>query len=416
MTASQHRQEMYRRGTDAPANGMVVAGVALAVVGLALFVALLFGDDPGRAWRMFHINFLFFTGVAEGAIVFAAIQKVTKGKWAGPIIRFAEATVLFLPISLLCYFVIFLGARHLFPWIEDPTPARGPWLTVGWVFWRDLVALLVVYGVSVAFVYHDLKPDVARLKDQVTGWRKQLYARIAGNFGGSSDEVAANEDRLYRLAPALILLYAWLFSLIGFDLIQSLAPFWYSNLFGAFFFIGCFLTGLTMLGLMMVYWRSKLSLQELIERQQFHDLGKLVFGFSVFWTYLMYSQLLVIWYGNLREETSFVFFRLSEPWLPLSVAVGLMVFLIPFWGLIWYKAKITPATFTLFLAVSFTGVWLERYVEIQPSLSAQPTFGLPEVGVTVGFIGLFLVAYGLFARAMPMISPRLAERALELHH
>ena len=93
-----------------------------------------------------------------------------------------------------------------------------------------------------------------------------------------------------------------------------------------------------------------------------------------------------------------------------------MVFFIPFWGLIWVKAKITVSTFVLFLTISFAGVWLERFVEIQPSLTREPAFGLPEVGVTLGFVGMFLLAYGLFARAMPMVSPRLAQRAMELHH
>ncbi len=97
---------------------------------------------------------------------------------------------------------------------------------------------------------------------------------------------------------------------------MSLAPYWLSNLFGAFFFMGAFLTGLTMMGIMMVYWRGKLGMREVIGREQFHDLGKLVFGFSVFWAYLMFSQLLVIWYGNLREETSFVFYRMWGEWQP----------------------------------------------------------------------------------------------------
>ncbi len=416
MSGSERHQEIYRRGTEAPAGGMVAAGAVLAAVGVVLFVVLLLGDDPGRAWRTFHINFLFFTGVAQGAIIFAAIQKVTGGKWAGPIVRFAEAGVAFLPISFVCLLVVFLGREHLFPWIENPTPARGAWLTVPWVFTRDVLAALILFGIAIAFVYHDLKPDVAELKNHVTGWRRQLYERIAGDFTGTPEQVARNDHRIGWLSPLLIVVYAWMFSLLGFDLVQSLAPYWISNLFGAFFFIGAFLTGLTMLGLMMVYWRGKLQLHEIIARQQFHDLGKLVFGFSVFWSYLMFSQLLVIWYGNLPEETSFIFFRLSGAWRPIAVIVGMMVFFIPFWGLIWVKAKITPVTFALFLAISFAGVWLERYLLVQPSLIDTPVFGLPEIGVTVGFLGLFLLAYGAFARSMPMISPRLAARALELHH
>jgi Polysulphide reductase, NrfD len=416
MTLSDRHAELYQRGAEAPASGLLVAGLVLAVVGLGVFVMQLLGDDPGRAWRIFHVDFLFFTGVAQGAIVFAAVQKVTKGKWAGPIIRFAEAGVALLPVSLLCFLLLFLGRNYLFPWIEHPTPARGKWLTVSWVFWRDLFGLLAVFGVAIAFVWHDLKPDVAALRDRAKGVRRRLYERVAGGFSGTPEQVAQNDHRIGWLSPLLIVVYAYMFTLIGFDLIQSLAPYWYSNLFGGFFFIGAFLTGLTSLGLLMVYWRSKLGLQEIIGRQQFHDLGKLVFGFSVFWAYLMFSQLLVIWFGNLPEETGWVFYRLSGAWRPVAVAVLLMVFGIPFWGLIWVKSKTTPATFSLFVTISLIGVWLERYLFVQPSLTeGGPVFGVAEIGVTLGFLGLFLLAYGVFALYFPMVSPRLAARALELH-
>lgn len=417
MSAKSSYTEIYRRAANAPAGAFLAAGAALAVVGLGAFVLLALGDDPGRAWRMFHVNFLFFTGVAQGAIVFAATQKITKGVWSGPVIRFAEATALFLPVAIVCFLVLFLGKHHLFPWIEHPTPVRGNWLTVSWVFWRDLAALLLLLGVSLAFVYYDVKPDVAELRDHVSGWRRSLYDRIAGDYAGTPEQLATVERRLSVLAPILCLAYAYMFSLLGFDLIMSLAPYWMSNLFGAFFFLGAFLTGLTMLGMMSVFWRGRLGMQEVIGREQFHDLGKLVFGFSIFWAYLMYSQLLVIWYGNLREETSFVFYRLWGEWRPLAILVGLMVFLIPFWGLIWVKSKITPVTFTTFVAISFVGVWLERYLLVQPSLTEHgPVFGLPELGISIGFLGLFLFAYGLFARVFPMVSPRLLVRAEATGH
>ncbi|MDH3291367.1 MAG: polysulfide reductase NrfD [Gemmatimonadota bacterium] len=418
MSPATVHHEIHRRGANAPTASLFVAGIVLAIVGLGTFVALAMGDDPGRAWRLFLINFLFFTGVAQGAIVFAATQKITKGVWAGPIIRFAEAAALFLPVSVVCFLVLFLGKHHLFPWIEHPTPLRGNWLTVPWVFWRDLAALLALMVTSVAFVYHDLKPDVAELRDHVTGWKRALYDRIAGDYVGSPEQLQAVERRINWLAPLLCLLYAYLFSLLGFDLIMSLAPYWMSNLFGAFFFMGAFLTGLTMLGLMSVFWRWKLDMGAVIGREQLHDLGKLVFAFSIFWAYLMYSQLLVIWYGNLREETSFVFLRLWGDWRPIAILVGLMIFLIPFWGLIWVKAKINRVTFTTFLAISFVGVWLERYLLVQPSLTeAGPMFGAPEIAISLGFLGLFLLAYGLFARTFPMVSPRLLAKAeLTGHH
>ncbi|MDH5644196.1 MAG: polysulfide reductase NrfD, partial [Gemmatimonadota bacterium] len=268
MSGSDQHRELFIRGTDAPASRMLITGGVLAVIGLALFVMQVMGDDPGRGWRIFHVNFLFFTGIAVGANVFAAIQKVVKSKWSGAIIRFAEATVFFLPISLVCYFIIFLGRNELFPWIEHPTPARGQWLTVSWVFWRDLFALLSVFGASIALIWHDLKPDVADLAEHVSGWKQNLYKKIAGSYTGSAEDVEKNDRRIYRLAPLMLMLYGYMFSLIGFDLIMSLAPYWISNLFGAFFFIGAFLTGMTMLGLMMVYWRKKMSLEAIIGVKQ----------------------------------------------------------------------------------------------------------------------------------------------------
>jgi Ni/Fe-hydrogenase subunit HybB-like protein len=414
---SEERLEVFKRGLSVPTQGLLLAGGICAVIGLAEFLAVIVGGDPARAWRTFHVDFLFFTGFSVGAIIFAATQKITKGHWSGPIMRFAEAAVAFLPISLICFLLLFLGKHHLFPWIEHPTPARGNWLTVSWVFWRDLIALLAVFAVATVFVVNDMKPDLYELRDYVSGWRRQLFDRILDGYDGSAAALAQVEHRVHWLAPLLCIVYAYMFSLLGFDLVMSLAPYWLSSLFGAFFFMGAFLTGLTMLALMMVYWRKRLRLEAVIDLHDFHDLGKLIFGFSIFWAYLMFSQFLVIWYGNLPEETSFPFYRFWGEWRLLAITVGLMVFLIPFWGLIWVKSKITPMTFTLFAAISFVGVWLERYLLVQPSLTEQgPMFGLPELGITVGFVGLFMLAYGLFARTFPMLSPRMTAKALVVTH
>ncbi len=222
-------------------------------------------------------------------------------------------------------------------------------------------------------------------------------------------------DQIAREAAILTVGYAFGYSLLAFDLMMSLANKWVSNLFGAFYFMGSFLAALMALAVLAIMLRRRMGLAQLISAKQLHDLGKLCFGFTVFWAYLMWAQFLVIWYGNLPEETYFIFYRLIGPWRPVGVAVFLLVFVVPFIGLLGVRPKRYPPTFLAFALVSLAGIWLERYLEIVPSINggAGPAIGIPEVGVTLLYSGLFLLSMAWFALRYPMISPRLAADTLE---
>jgi hypothetical protein len=171
---------------------------------------------------------------------------------------------------------------------------------------------------------------------------------------------------------------------------------------------------------MMIYGGRQLAIADLISPKQRHDLGKLCFGFTVFWTYLMWAQFQVIWYGNLPEETGFVFSRLWGHWWPVGKLVFVGMFIVPFLGLLGVGPKKTRATLGFFAAVSLSALWLERYILIVPSITAfdGPVFWWPELAPTLLFAGLYLLAYALFGRTFPMVSPRLAEITLrrELGH
>src|SRR5690606_32069508 len=188
---------------------------------------------------------------------------------------------------------------------------------------------------------------------------------------------------------------ALVMTIIAFDGIMALQPHWFSNLFGGWFFMGAFLGGHTLLALMMMYGVKAVGLQEYVTPKQRHDLGKMVFGFTVFWTYLMWAQFLVIWYGNMPEETGFVFSRLWGEWRPIGGAVFLGMFVIPFAGLISVGAKKTGLTLGLFTAISLIALWLERYLMITPSVTAEtgPVFGIPELAPTLLFLGSFFLCY-----------------------
>jgi hypothetical protein len=156
--------------------------------------------------------------------------------------------------------------------------------------------------------------------------------------------------------------------------------------------------------LLVMWWRRHLDAYDLITENHIHDLGKLCFAFTAFWGYLTFGQYLVIWYGNMGEETHWMRLRLIAPWVPVTLFVVFAVFVIPFFGLLSRAAKVYLPTFFLFALLSLIGIWLLRYIEVYPSLhyreSALP-FGLWEVGVGLGYLGLWGLCYIAFMDAFP---------------
>ncbi len=423
MSSSALRDRLVGRGNAGRYDLFFNLGALLTVVGLALFGLALSSGHSERAWHLFHVNWLFFTGIAGGSLALSAVHKLANAKWSGVIIRFAQAHVFFSLVSMVGLVAIFtLGYEpiygHMHEQLHSLSHGKALWLSRPFMFGRLLVGLGLLFWVGWQLVRADLGPDIALAKDAVTDARRDAYQRIAQGLDWSPSGRAAHEARIGRLAATYIVLYAMVFSMVAFDGMMALQPHWFSNLLGGWYFMGSFLGAHTCLALMTIYGGRHLGIADLVSPKQRHDLGKLCFGFTVFWAYLMWSQFLVIWYGNLPEETGFVFARLWGEWMPIGRAVFVGMFLLPFWGLLFVAAKKTPLILGTFALVSFSSLWLERYLLVLPSVTKEhgPVFGLPEAGPTLLMLGLFLFCYANFARRFPMISPRLAEITLGLEH
>jgi hypothetical protein len=410
------RERLVARSVEGRYGFFLQVGAALAVVGLALFVYGLVGGSSERAWQIFHVNWLFFTGITGGSLALTAAYKIANAKWSGVILRFAQANVFFAVVSLVGLVLIFtLGYEpvygHMHEQLHSLSHGKALWLSRPFMFGRLFVGLVALYWVGWALVRADLVPDLHLTRGAVTGARRELFERMSAGFDGSEAARLAQHAKIHRLAPIYVVLYSIVFTLVAFDGIMALQPHWFSNLLGGFFFMGSFLGAHTVLALLVIYGRNHLGIADLVSPKQRHDLGKMCFGFTVFWGYLMWAQFLVIWYGNLPEETGFLFARLWGPWLPIGRAVFLGMFVIPFFGLLFVATKKTTLTLGFFALVSIVSLWLERYLLVLPSVTPAtgPVFGLVELGTTAGFLGLFLLCYALFARRFPMISPRLAE-------
>lgn len=392
-------------------------GIGLTLIGLILFVVSLSGENADRAWHLFHVNWVYFTGLTAGSFAFVAVQKITNSKWSGVIIRFSEAAPFFFaPVSLIGFLIIFtVGYPHIFPEMHGLGHGKEVWLSHGFMFGRLAVGLSLMFYLGFRLVRADLIPDMHETTSLVTGSRQQMYQSWSKGFDPSDVGRAKHEAHIRLLAPLYVVTYAIVATMVAFDTMMALQPHWFSNLFGGWYFMGSFLGAHTLLALLMLYGRHEIHIDEFISPKQRHDLGKLIFGFSVFWTYLMWSQFLVIWYGNLPEETGFVFARLWGPWRPIGSAVFLGMFVIPFIGLLGVAPKKNPFTLGLFSLISLCSLWLERYLMVLPSVTKLdgPVFGLPELGPTLLYLGLFLFCYAMFARTFPMVSPRLAAITLD---
>ncbi len=415
MTPQEKRETILRKlERPIPSWARPVFG-ACAVLGAVVFVILAMKADPNRAWRIYHLNWLYWTGLAQAGVLFGAVTTVAKGRWAVPLRRMAEASVAFLPVAFVLFLLSWLGRAEIFPWVKHPitdVPVKAFWLRDWFLYLRVGAALLLLFGMSIWFVAWSVKQDAFLLKAGAPDAVKGLYERLARGFEERGGYAAAGERRA-TIAPALIITYVVVMSLVAFDLIMSLAPHWLSNLLGGFYFMGAWLTGLTSLALLMLFWRRHYGLEEIITAAHLHDLGKLCFGFTIFWAYLFFSQFLVIWYGNLPEETSFLFLRMVRPeWRSISIAMLVLTFVLPFWGLIGVQPKKTPAILATFAIISLLGVWTDRYVLVVPSIVQQAPdlpLGWPEAGITLGFLGLWGLCYTWFAQRFPIVSPTLVE-------
>lgn len=415
------RADLAARSVEKHFGPFFIAGGVLAVIGVVLFIFSLTGEDVMRGWQLFHVNWVFFTGLSAGCVAILSVYRICNAKWSGVVIRFVTAGVAFLPISLIGFLLIFgPGYHYIFPEMHGLFHTKEVWLSRGWMFWRLFIGLVALNLIAFALVRADIVPDLFETSGKVGGKRRGLFERIAAAAGydGSGDIVVSHDLRVRRLAGVYTVLYAVVLTLIAFDMVMALQPHWYSNLLGGFFFMGAFLAAHMFFALMLIYARASFGLEGIISPKQQHDLGKLCFGFTVFWGYLMWAQYIVIWYGNLPEETGFLFARLYGPWLPIGKAVFLGVFVIPFIGLLGVMPKKLPVTMSLFALVSLVGLWLERYLLVLPSVTphAGPVFGLPEFGATALYLGLFLVSYAFYAHTFPMISPGRAMTALDKEH
>ncbi len=400
------------RNRTAPArvSTAMLAGALLITAGAATFVVQVVVGDADRAWQAYLISFLLFSAMAHGALLFSTLMHAVRARWSGPLTDLAEAFSAFFPVSLLLFLGLFLGRTHLFPWIGHDLHGKEAWLNLPFLFTRDAIGLLLLYGLGLAYLYHALwfKLSTRGPEGPLGRWLLRRWQRRppdAERYGRRRTVFSL----LYMLAFALVL------SLLGYDLVMGMDPHWYSTLFGAYSFVKAIYVGFGGLIILAAILQLRGSQGYAIAESQFHDIGKLFFAFGLVWADFFYAQFVVIWYGNIPEETAYVIERtMTAPWNRLAWTVFIVCFAAPFLILLNKKIKTVPAAMVVVCGAVITGMWLEHYLLLAPVYYQTPK-SLPlswiDGLIALGFLGLLMTTLTIYLKQFPeVLRTRVEER------
>jgi hypothetical protein len=374
-------------------NRLPVIGAAAALLGAVVCVMLGFGN-PKQFFFSWLVSFLFFSSLALGALFFVLIQYAAQGGWGIVLRRIAETTFATIPVMAALFVPLLLGLHDLYSWSVPGAAEHDALLR-----WKRPY-LNVPFFLIRAAVFFGLWSFIAL-----------LYYR--GSRGQDVTGDPAVTARLRRLAGPAIIVLALTQTFASVDWIMSLTPHWYSTMFGVYFFAGSFVGFIALLSVVATAMRRAGLLDAVISPEHLHDIGKLLFAFTVFWAYIAFSQFFLIWYGNLPEETVWYKARMEGSWMTVSVLLMAGHFAVPFFYLMGRTVKRNGAT----LAIG--GVWIlvmhfvDLYWQVMPTL--HPEGFRPSVLDVAAFVaigGCFVAAASWLIRRqalVPLRDPRLAE-------
>lgn len=348
----------------------------------AISIGISFATNPDQTWaNLMHNNFYFLT-IALGGLFFYAVQYAAEVGWSVYIIRIPLAMSQYLWISGVIMLILFFAAgHHIWHWTHHelvmetlpdgkPNPdydeilaGKSAYLNVPFFLIRMVAYFVIWYGFAVLLRKHAMKEDL-------TG-------------------AIEHHNRSRKLSIIFLVLFAVTSSTSAWDFVMSIDSHWFSTLYGWYTFSGIFVSSLGVIALIIVYLRSQGYLHHLNENH-LHDVGKFIFAFSIFWTYLWFAQFMLIWYANLPEEVTY-FMERQDYYKTLFVTNFLVNFILPFVVLMTRDAKRKLRLLAILGSVIFIGHWIDTYLMVVPGIMHEKwTIGVLEIGTTLGFMGMFI--------------------------
>jgi hypothetical protein len=392
-----HLDDNIQIGDDASALGKKALGVGV----VALVLGVVVGGGPlGKQFTASYlVAFMYVLALGLGMLWFVAIQHLTNAKWSVVVRRVAEIiaanmSVLAL-LSLPVIIPIVLGQSEIYDWSDPAKVVQSPALQhkAGYLnVTFFLIRFAIYFGFWSLLSRHYLKRSMEQ---------------------DSSGKEEINKSLQAVSAPSMIA-FGLTLTFCAFDLLMTVDSGFFSTIFGVYYFGGAVGCGYSLLALALMWLQSKGRLSHSVNREHYHDLGKMMFAFGViFWSYIAFSQFMLIWYGDVPEETSWFHDRFNGDWKIVSGALLACHFAIPFFGLLSRYTKRNRKT------LAFWAIWLlliefvDLYWLIMPTLSkGEIPFHVADLFCWIGVVGIFIGAAAMRAKdknLVPTKDPRLAD-------
>jgi len=368
-----------------PSPGLKRAGLALILAGAAFSAIGLFTDGGlDRLGYGYLLGFAFIWAIVLGSLFFTALHHLTHAVWSVVIRRVAEmfaapmaiVGVLFVPVLL---FAFLHDSFSLFPWANPDVVAgdhilqgKRPYLNTIFFSVRGIAFFLIWIALAAFFVKNSIRQD----------------------DGGGADLTR----RMRKVSAPFMIVFALTVTFASFDWMMSMEPHWFSTIYGVYVFGGMTAAALAAITIAVVWLRARGRLGEGVVRDEhLYSLGALIFAFTCFWAYIAFSQFMLIWYGNMPEETVYFIHRIEHGWLGVSLALVAVRFVVPFFLLLSRDSKMCPKRLVAASVIVLAGEYLDLYWLIMPQVHADgPRLGWHELGPTLLLAGVLLLYLARF--------------------
>ena len=366
-------------------------------IGFMTFVVGLI-QSPKDIWPSYLTSFFYFASLGLGGLFFTSLQFVAKAGWSVNIRRFAECMTAFIPWIAIGIIPIFFGLGELYIWTDTELVASDHILSHKASYLNTtFFAIRMVVFISL-WLFFSKKIIGNSLKQDTTG----------------ADSCTAKN---VKLSIAFILFFAVSYSLFSIDLLMSIQPHWFSTMFGVYAFAGLFQSSIAMMCILTIYMMRKGHLKGFVNENHLHDMGKFLKAFTVFMAYIGFSQFMLIWYANLPEETEFFMHRAHGSWMAVSMSLLIFKFIVPFLWLLPQSSKRNPDRLMVAAVLILVMQYVDIFWIVYPNFNDGQMPGMwYEVGIFVGFLGIFLMVVQKFLANNSLIPMKDPYRDESMHH